>query len=262
MENKVVLITIDGMRPDGFLACNHPFAEEMMGCGTYSLTADTVFPPVTLPCHMSMFQSVRPERHGVTTNVYTPPVRPIKGLFEQIHDAGGVCAMYYGWEPLRDIARPESLTYASYIQALSADDTDGMLAQCALDRIEKSHPDFVFLHLVETDEKGGHDSGWMSQEYLGYIYNAIDHVQRMWQEIGGKYTFIITADHGGHDRDHGKDQKEDMMIPMFFMGQAFCQGQALFHVSLLDIAPTIADLLHICPAPEWEGMSLIRGQRI
>ena len=27
MENKVILISIDGMRPDGFLACKNPYIE-------------------------------------------------------------------------------------------------------------------------------------------------------------------------------------------------------------------------------------------
>lgn len=96
MNNKVILISIDGMRPDGLLACGHPFLQEMMKKGAYTLKGRTVFPSVTTPCHMSMFHSVPPERHGITTNLYIPPVRPIDGLAEGIRAAGGVSAMYYG----------------------------------------------------------------------------------------------------------------------------------------------------------------------
>jgi len=32
--------------------------------------------------------------------------------------------------------------------------------------------------MAETDEKGGHDSGWMSETYLEYISRAIDNVKR------------------------------------------------------------------------------------
>ena len=49
MKQKVILISIDGMRPDGFLACNHPFIHEMMKLGAYTLSGRTVFPSVTLP---------------------------------------------------------------------------------------------------------------------------------------------------------------------------------------------------------------------
>ena len=50
-----------------------------MKTATYSLTAQTVMPSVTLPCHMSLFHSVEPLRHGTTDNVYMPQVRPVKG---------------------------------------------------------------------------------------------------------------------------------------------------------------------------------------
>jgi len=121
-----------------------------------------------------------------------------------------------------------------------------------------AHPaDFVFLYMVETDEKGGHDNGWMSEEYLNVISLAIDNVKRVIEEEGDEYTVIVTADHGGHDRAHGSDMDEDMTIPMIFFGPAFEKGRELHGVSILDIAPTIADIMGITKAKEWEGKSLI-----
>lgn len=38
MKNKVILISIDGMRPDGFLKCGHPFVGSMMEQFSYTLT--------------------------------------------------------------------------------------------------------------------------------------------------------------------------------------------------------------------------------
>ena len=98
---KVYLILADGMRPDGMLQCGHPMVEKLMQAGASSLTAQTVMPSVTLPCHMSLFHSVGPERHGVTTNVFTPQVRPVKGLFDRLTDFEKTCAFYYSWGELR-----------------------------------------------------------------------------------------------------------------------------------------------------------------
>ncbi len=257
MQNKVILISIDGMRPDGALACGHPFVQQLMKIGSYALDAKTVFPSVTLPCHMSMFHSVPPERHGMTTNLFMPQVHPVRGLFEQISGLGRSCAMYYGWEPLRDISRPGSLRYAEYVHSYAEDATDGILTDRALARIDKDHPDFVFLYMVETDEKGGHDSGWMTDTYLSYVSAAIDNVRRVYEAAGDQYTIIVTADHGGHGRGHGSDAPEDMTIPMFFVGQEFEAGKALSGVSILDLAPTIAKILGVPAAPEWEGKPLI-----
>ena len=254
--NKVILISIDGMRPDGFLTCGNPFSRTMMNLGSYTLTGRTVFPSVTLPCHMSMFHSVPPERHGITTNLYIPMARPLNGLFEQIKLYGGISAMYYGWEPLRDISRPGSLKYAGYLNAYTEDATDGSLTDQALERIARSKPDFVFLYMVETDEKGGHDGGWMSEKYLRYISAALDNVKRVYEACGQEYTIIVTADHGGHDRTHGTDMPEDMTIPQFFIGPRFTPGKELTDISILDLAPTIADVLGIPADSQWEGGSV------
>ena len=263
MKEKVILICIDGMRPDGFLACGNPFIHKMMELGSYCLESKSVFPSSTLPCHMSMFHSVPPERHGILSNTYVPMVRPVSGLFEQIKIMGGVSDMYYGWEPLRDIGQPKSLTRAGYICARGEDDTDNKLAEMALKRIREDQPDFIFLYMVETDEKGGHDNGWMSDEYLKYIDVAIENVKRMYEAVqevsektGIQYTILVTADHGGHDRLHGTIMKEDMTIPTFFIGKRFEPGKELSDVSILDLAPTIVDIMGVPRAPEWEGKSV------
>ena len=261
MEKKVILISIDGMRADGVQQCGNPFLEELKKMGSYTFDAQTVFPSVTLPCHMSMFHSVPPSRHGVTTNDYTPPVRPINGLFEQIRRAKGKSTMYYGWEPLRDISRPLSLVSAEYVNAYSAEHTDAMLTDRALSYLKQNEKvDFVFLYMVETDEKGGHDGGWMSETYLDYINRALSNVKRVIEECGDRFTVIVTADHGGHDRCHGTDLPEDMTIPMFFVGPDFEAGKELHGVSLLDIAPTVAAVMGVDPAEEWEGKSLIAAK--
>lgn len=257
--NKVILISVDGMRPDGFLACKNPYIEQMMENSYYTLDGKTVLPSVTLPCHMSLFHSVPPQRHGITTNLYLPMARPINGLFEQLHAAKKICAMYYGWGQLRDVATPAAVTFAQCINARRSgiDSSDTALTDSALERIHQSKPDFVFLYMVETDEKGGHDNGWMSEAYLNRISIAVDNIKRVIEECGDEYTVIVTADHGGHDRTHGTDLPEDTTIPMFYFGKHFEAGKRFSGGSILDIAPTIAKIMDIAPADEWEGASVI-----
>jgi len=256
MKQKVILICIDGMRPDGFLMSGNPVAKTLMEQGSWTMTARTVMPSCTLPCHMSMFHSVTPARHGITTNLYTPPVRPIDGLFEKVHQAGLSTAFFYGWEPLRDIARPLSLGTAAFRCARAADDTDTWLTDQAIDLIKKDHPDFIFLYLVETDEKGGHDYGWMTPEYLKCVSTALDNVGRVLEVVSDEYSVILTADHGGHDQTHGTEMPEDMTIPMSFIEKNFESGKELNGVSILDLAPTIAKILDVPCAREWEGTAL------
>lgn len=68
MDKKVILISIDGLRPDAVETCGHPFVNTLRENGCYSPDASSVVPPVTLPAHTSIFYSVPPIRHGIITN--------------------------------------------------------------------------------------------------------------------------------------------------------------------------------------------------
>ena len=257
MQNKVILISIDGMRPDGLKCCGNPYVKELERSCAYTYTARSMEPSVTFPCHFSMTHSVSPQRHGILTNTYVPQVRPVLGIFEKIKYAGGVSAMFYGWEPLRDIALPGTLKFATYVNSYMKESSDTVLTDEALRVIGENKPDFAFLYMAETDDKGGHDCGWMSEEYLRRISIAIDNVKRVVDAFGSEYSVIVMSDHGGHDRSHGSTLAEDMMIPFFFYGPRFTAGKEMDGLSLLDIAPTIACLMGIEPEKEWEGRSIV-----
>ena len=258
MQNKVIFISIDGMRPDGFLQCGNPYIHELMKRSAYTLNAASMMPSVTLPCHLSMFHSVPPTRHGTLTNTYMPPVRPFPGLMEQIHNAGGRCAMFFGWEPMRDVSRPGSVYHSEFMWCYAREDNDAYLADRAIACLREEQPDFLYLYMVDVDDKGGHDNGWMTEAYLDRVNKAISCVQRVVEAFGDEYTIIITADHGGHERSHGTDMPEDMIIPLFFMGPAFTPGQVLEGLSLLDLAPTIATVMGVSIPREWEGKSVAK----
>jgi len=259
VDKKVVLISIDGMRPDGMQQCGNPYVKTLEAACAYCYTARSMVPSVTLPCHMTMAHSVEPSRHGIVTNTYVPQVHTIKGVFERVADADGTCAIFYGWEPMRDIARPGSMKFATFIQSYTHESVDTLLTDAALRTMEEEKPDLVFLYLVDTDEKGGHDNGWMSEEYLRRVSTALDNVKRVIDRFGEEYTVIITADHGGHDRAHGSECPEDMTIPMFFRGKDFKAGPLAESCSLLDIAPTITAVMGLSPVKEWEGHAVCNG---
>lgn len=253
---KVILISIDGMRPDGLLSCGNSYVETMFAEGECSTDVATVFPSATLPCHMSMFHSVDPGRHGVTTNTYVPSVRPIEGLATRLKNAGKINAMFYGWEPLRDITRPGDLCISEFLDVDRTPACDRRLTDRALACIGEGIADFVFLYLPFTDSIG-HRNGWMSPEYLQTISEAVDCVRRVREACGENSSILVTADHGGHDRIHGTDQPVDMTIPLLMFGKEFRPGTRFSGASILDVAPTVADLFGIAPAADWEGRSLL-----
>jgi len=49
-----------------------------------------------------------------------------------------------------------------------------------------------------------------------------------------------------------------MTIPMIFHSKQFECGKKLSGISILDIAPTIADIMGVPKVSEWEGKSLLK----
>ena len=255
MKKKVILFSIDGMRPDALKICGNSFVKELEKKCAFTYSAKSMNPSVTLPCHFSMAHSVTPQRHGILTNTYIPQVRPVKGIFELISENRGINAFFYGWEQLRDIALPDTLKFATYINFNMYKSCDTVLTNECIKVVREHKPDFAFLYLVDTDHSG-HDDGFMSKPYLERISIAIDNVKRVMEEFSEEYSFIIMSDHGGHDRCHGTTMPEDMNIPIFFCGDEFTPGEINKPISLVDIAPTIVKILGIIPNDEWEGSSV------
>lgn len=255
MYSKVILILVDGMRPDAVLQCGNPFVNEFMEKSRTNLHAKTVMPSVTLPCHMSLFHSVAPGRHGILTNTYVPQVRPVPGLFEVLCQAGKSCAAFYNWEELRDLSRPGNIQHSLFRRPdkHNGGESDRYLTLEAVRYIQAEKPDFVFLYLGNTDG-AGHEWGWMTEKYMEAVKNAWACIQRIFEDCSKEYAVIVTADHGGHDQMHGMDMPEDMMIPLFIHG---VQSSVQEDENIMDIAPTIAEIMGVTADPHWEGRSLI-----
>lgn len=260
MENKVVLILIDGMRPDGTEACGDDTFQMLMRAGASCFHAQTVMPSVTLPCHASLFFSVDPTRHGITDNTWHPMARPIESLADVVKKFGGKTAMFYNWEELRDLNRPGSLDFSRFqTEALPLEagiESENVLTGAAIDYITREQSDFTFLYLGYTD-CAGHDSGWMSPEYLRALHNALACVRRVYEALSAGYSLVLTADHGGHDRGHGEDIPEDRTIPIVFAGAPFASGRALEAMTIKDIAPTVLQVLGLPKPAAWEGRSIL-----
>lgn len=249
MKTKTILILVDGMRSD---SVEGTYADEFFKTGFGGIKSRTVMPSVTLPCHMSLFHSVTPERHGILTNTYVPQVRPIEGLVEALAKSGKKCAFFYNWEELRDLSRPGNLMCSTFISLHEKENTDCILTEKAV--LAAPEADFIFLYLGETDEKG-HASGWMSGEYLAAVNNAWNCIKYICEKLENEYNIVVTADHGGHGRGHGSSAEEDMNIPVWF----HCDFPRKNNkpINITDIAPTIAALFQISPNRDWEGESLV-----
>ncbi len=256
LSYTVVLISIDGMRPDGMMQADTPAIDDLMTRGAASLTAQTVMPSVTLPCHTSMLRGVDTPRHGITTNVFQPLARPVPSLIDVAHAAGKRTGFFYNWGELRDLCAPGSLDVAYFYQDSHTPEGDWQVARAAAQHVEEQSFDFLFLYLGYTDECG-HKHDWMSRPYLQAIENAdrcIGHVLAACRRADREPVALVLSDHGGHGRSHGTDCPEDMNIPWVLSGPGIRSGLRLeTPITIYDTCPTLAALMNLTPAREWEG---------
>jgi len=254
-----ILFVIDGLRPDALQQAYTPEIDRLIGQGAYTWKAQTVRPSITLTCHVSLFHAVSPARHGVLSNVWTPPPSPLPSLLQISHEAGLSTASFYSWEPLRDLSPPGSLDIAYYHRLRHIEkDGDMEIASVVSEHVVRECPSFTFVYLGATDEVG-HSHGWMSEPYLSAISFADRAIGLVLEasRISGDLddtVCVVTADHGGHDFDHCACKRQDLTIPWIISGPGIRHGyQIKSHVSIMDTAPTIAHLLGLPVPAEWDG---------
>jgi predicted AlkP superfamily pyrophosphatase or phosphodiesterase len=248
-----LFVMIDGLRPDALGQIDCPTLTALRARGAATLTARSVMPSVTLPCHMSIFHSVPPTRHGIVTNDWQPMARPLPGLIDLAKSAGRRTAAVYNWEPLRNLSQPLNLDFAWYRDLSYQEDGDDLTADAAIQYLPQLQPDFAFVYFGTVDT-AGHRYGWMSAEYLRQAERVDRQLGRLLAALADDTHLIVQADHGGHERTHGTEAPEDMTIPWIAAGPSIRQGHELQTlVSLLDTAPTLARLLGLTPHRDWEG---------
>ena len=245
----VLIISLDGARPDAILQTETPNIQRLAAMGAYSWTSQTVFPSATLPAHGSLLSGLSPQTHGYDDNVTRA-----EGEFEfptvltLAAEAGYNTAMITGKGPLRQF---KTLDETLYLLGTAGDRTvvDGVIE--ALD----ADYNFIFAHFPMPDYIG-HLSGWMSGAYLKQMERTDFEVGRLLamyedRDLLDNTLIILTADHGGHDTVHGSDSPEDMTIPWIMAGAGIQENLDLSAETLvlLDFAPTLLYLLEL-PVPE------------
>ena len=250
---RVVIVSIDGLRPDAILLAPMPNLIGLMQSGAFSLGARTVFPSITLVAHASMLTGMCPSKHGVDWNDYLPERGYAQGvdLFDIAHAAGLRTEMYVGKKKLKQITEPSSLD-----NFVLNDSDSGLMDQLITDFPQ----DFgvLLVHLPETDT-AGHAYGWLSPEQLSTIQRADETVGRLLAELDARNMrsetlIIVTADHGGNGQGHGSDSRENMTIPWIASGPGIQPKTLTTLVHTMDTAATAAFALGLSIPYEWDGV--------
>lgn len=251
---RVLILSIDGFRPDAMPLAPMPFLMTLLEKSAYSLTAQTVYPSVTLVAHTSMLSGQCPDKHKVDWNDYIPAngYAQVTDIFDIAHQAGMQTVMYVGKEKLQQITEPASLDVFKFIN-----DRDLVITE---DLILNFPADFrlMFVHFPTPDFMG-HQYGWLSPEQLSVLFRADQALERIVNELDARglsqeTLFILTADHGGHDTTHGYSLPEDMTIPWIAFGMGIHPAALNSSITTVDTAATAAFALGLPIPPEWDGV--------
>ncbi|MDP8254981.1 MAG: sulfatase-like hydrolase/transferase [Candidatus Alcyoniella australis] len=107
-------------------------------------------------------------------------------------------------------------------------------------------------------------------EELAYADQAVGRILAELERLGlsEQTLIVITADHGrgwdqGHPQGHGQSlYSGEVRVPLVISGPGVEPGVRYGSmVSLLDLAPTIAELAHVPADPDWPGVSLAPALR-
>jgi predicted AlkP superfamily pyrophosphatase or phosphodiesterase len=221
---RVLIISIDGCRPDLLLRADTPTIHGLLPRASFSFWARTTAESVTLPSHVSMLTGVVPIKHEIQWNKDLPLEHPVypsyPTLFQLAKQAGYTTGLVAGKGKFVALAVPGSLDWQFIPNSPKSEDP--VVAEQAVRMIHEHRPQVLFVHFPTVDNVG-HAKGWASAEQLaalaqvdgcvGQILAALDE-----EKLTDSTLLIITADHGGAGISHGPDDPRSRHIPWIAVG--------------------------------------------
>ena len=261
LTRHVVLISVDGLRPDAISKFNAPTLQRLMREGSYTLAARTITPSKTLPSHTSMLTGEGPDTHHVLwNNVATAKADQVgvPTIFGVSRSHGYRTAAFFSKSKFHPLQQVGTLDYTQAPGGWFGRWPGARTATDVEVHLKTASPNVLFVHLSDPD-RAGHSSGWMSDAYGRAVNTADTAIARILKAAEGtfgegNYSVIITADHGGHGHNHGSDDPRDVTIPWIAWGQGVAPGELRdASVRTMDTASTVVWLLGVPEPTDWLG---------
>ncbi len=258
LSQHVFIVSFDGGKPAVMQKSAMPVVFDMAKTGAVSWNAQTVLPSITLVSHTSMLTGVQPAQHKILWNTWIPANGLVKvpTVFGLARNNGYTTALFAGKEKFRHLNVPGTLDEFQ-IPAYGAE----IVADAAAKYIVEKKPNLCFIHFADSDG-AGHEFGWGTPEQIKAFADedkALKTLRDAVEKAGiaKESTFILSADHGGHDKTHGSDSPEDMTIPWIAWGAGVKTGVISAPISTCDTAATALWLLDVEVPANWDGKPVV-----
>jgi predicted AlkP superfamily pyrophosphatase or phosphodiesterase len=255
----VIIVSEDGLRPDALTSVPAPVHEAIMKRGAYSMRARTIRHASTLPSHAAMLSGFDVKEHGLFWNSWKPERGwiHVPTVFDAAEKQGGSSAAFVGKKKLAHIAHPGAVGMFSrpgyFCRKIAAP-----AAQYFIDK----RPTIEFIHFSDPDDLG-HAEGWMSNPQLEAVRHAdkclgtlVDMIHAA--GLDDETLFILSADHGGHGRNHSGKIEEDRLIPWIAWGPGVKPGHEIeAPIITVDTAATALWALGYPAPPGLQGKPVL-----
>lgn len=269
VRKKVLLIGVDGVRPDILAEVETPNIDALIAHGAYTPTALTGYPSVSGPGWSSMLIGVWPEKHGVTDNDFEgkrydrypdfltriESVRPELNTFAVADWLPLVTDDHNG--PVIGDAPDVKHVLDGY--ELGWAEADERSVELATEHLRTGDPDAMFVYLGNPDETS-HQHESVGPEYRAAIRQADELIGRLIEAVSSRATYheedwliLVSTDHGRRaDGGHGGDTPAERTIFYLASGPSVVVGRLGSTPAIVDVAVTALAHLGISIDPSWE----------
>lgn len=265
---KVLVIGIDGVRPDVLAAVPTPNLDALARDGTFSDRAQTGRPTVSGPGWSSLLIGVWPAKHGVTNNEFTGKNYEVYPDFltriESVRPALRTFAVL-DWAPLGSAASGGPVIGAAPDVKVVFDgyelgwaEADSAVVETAVRVLRDDAVDAAFVYLGNPDEVS-HGTSSIGTPYREAIALADRHVGMLVEALRARPTYaqedwliLVSTDHGRRaDGGHGGDSPEESTIFYLASGPSAAKGTPAEPPRIVDVAVTALTHLGIPIDPAW-----------
>ena len=265
---KLLLIGIDGVRPDVLAEVATPHLDALAAEGAFSSTTRTTSPSVSGPSWSSMLTGVWPEKHGVTDNEFGGRnYDEFPGFLTRIEQTRPelTTLAVVDWVPLMELEGGSTAVGPEVDGRELLDgyelgwaEADGRGTELAVRQLAEGDPDAVFVYLGNPDEVS-HQTASIGVEYRDAIALADRHVGMLVEAVRSRPTYasedwliLVSTDHGRRaDGGHGGDSPEEMTTFILASGPTTGQGGIERDTFIVDVAATALAHLGIPIDPAW-----------
>ena len=266
---KVLVIGIDGVRPDVLAEVPTPTIDGLIAQGTFTASARTGFPSVSGPGWSSFLIGVWPEKHGVTDNEFVGKrYREFPDFLTRIEQVRPELSTFAvaDWLPLvhAEDGQPTVSDAVDVKHVLDGYEVgwaegDSMAVDLAVEHLGAEDPDALFVYLGNPDEVS-HHHGSIGEEYRDAIALSDRHVGKVLEAVRSRPSYaeedwlvVMSTDHGRRpDGGHGGDTPEERTIFLLVSGESAARGAPAEPAFIVDVAVTALAHLGISQDPAWD----------